>query len=77
MYMWWKEKLEVVTNFKWIENNVDPKGGNGADKKFEVYAIIFFWKLLLFSLQKRFKFSFQKEMLSVPRRHHFSYHSLH
>jgi hypothetical protein len=69
-----KEKTELLTNFKFFSI---PMVEKYCRKKFQVYAIFLSWKLLKLSLQTKFKVFFQKEMPSVPVKHHFSYLSIH
>jgi hypothetical protein len=72
-----KGKNWIANKFQIDLKNVDPNGGNVAKKKFKVYAIFLSWKLLKLRPQTRFKVFFQKDMPSVPVKHHFPYLSLH
>jgi hypothetical protein len=68
-----KGKTELLTNFNFFYIPMVEC----CRKNFKVYAIFLSSKLLKLSPQTRFKLFFQKEIPSVPVKHHFSYLSLH
>jgi hypothetical protein len=74
--MWWK-KNGIVDKFQMDFKNVNPNGGNVAERNSKSMKIFFLENCWNYAYKQGSKFFFSKEMLLVPIKHHFSYLLLH
>jgi hypothetical protein len=70
-----KEKMELLTNFKWIFK-MSISTVEMLQKEIQSLCNFSFLKIVKIEPPNKVQSFFQKEMLSVPVKHHFSFLSL-
>jgi hypothetical protein len=71
-----KGKSKLLTNFKWIFKMSIPTV-EMLEKEIQSLCIFSFLKIVKIEPANKVKVFFQKEMPSMPVKHHFSYLSFH
>jgi hypothetical protein len=71
-----KGKMELLTNLKWIFKMSIPTV-EMLQKEMQSLCNFSFLKIVKIEARNKVQSFFQKEMLSLPVKHHFSYLSLH
>jgi hypothetical protein len=71
-----KGKMEILTNLKWILKMSIPMV-EMLQKEIQSLCNFSFLKIVKIEAANKVESFFQKEMSSVPIKHHFSYLSLH